>query len=170
MIGETWWLLLILLLVLSVAMRYDILLFLTVLLTLGSVASLLSFRYCLHGVIYRRKFKDDHILCDQETDLTIEVTNAKPLPLAWLLVRDTFPAGLSLIVNDAGGDQEIETAPPYLKDMLVLRWYESVQRSYRVRGTRRGVYTFGSASITSGNLFGLERKRMTIDRPDRLGG
>ena len=168
MIGDAWWMLLILLFILSVTMRHDVLAFLTVLLALGSGASLLSFRHCLRGVTYRRRFQDDYIFPGEETELTIEVTNAKPLPLPWLLIRDRLPSGLVLIAETAGDGQAIETSPPDLRDLLVLRWYESVEHTYRVRGHRRGVYTFDAASLTSGSLFGLAQKTERVDRQDRL--
>jgi uncharacterized protein (DUF58 family) len=168
MIGEMWWMLLLFLFVLSVTLRYDVLLFSTVLLALASGASLLSFRTCLRGVVYRRRFKDEHIFCGEETDMTIEVTNAKPLPLAWLLIRDRFPPGLSLIVDDVAGGEQRETSPPSLRDMLVLRRYERAQRAYRVLGRHRGVYAFDSVTITAGNLFGLEHKSARLDNVDRL--
>ena len=101
-------------------MRYEVLLFFTILLTLASAASWLSFRYCLHGVIYQRRFRDGHIFCGEDTELTVEVRNAKPLPLAWLLIRDRFPPGLCLLVDDREGGGQRETSPPDLKDMLVL--------------------------------------------------
>jgi uncharacterized protein (DUF58 family) len=168
MIGEMWWMLLLLLFVLGVVLRYDVLLFSTLLLALASGASFLSFRYCLHGIVYRRRLKDGHIFCGEETDLTIQVTNAKPFPLSWLLIRDRFPPGLVLIVDDVAGDGQRETSPPDLRDMLVLRRYERSQRTYRVRGHRRGVYTFGSVTVTAGNLFGLEHKSTRLGSVDHL--
>jgi uncharacterized protein (DUF58 family) len=168
MVGEPWWLLIILLAVTSVIVRSDILAFLTVLLALGSTVGALSYRYCLHGVTYRRRFTDNRIFSGEETDLTIEVRNAKPLPLAWLLVREHLPEGLSLVVEDRGEGTEIETSPLALRDVLVLRWYESVERSYRLRGHRRGVYTFDRAELAAGNLFGLEQRQARVVQVDRL--
>ncbi len=168
MIGEPWWLFLALVFALSLATRQGVLLFLAVLLALGSGVSLLSHRFSLHGVLYRRRLGDSHIFCGEETELAIEVTNAKPMPLAWLLVRDPFPPGLGLIVRDHRDGHDLETAPLELRELMVLRWYESARRTYRVRGYRRGVYTFGSAHMTSGSLFGLEQKTRLIDQADRL--
>jgi uncharacterized protein (DUF58 family) len=168
MISKGWWTLLGALFLLSLVLRYDLLFLFTILLGLASGASILWSRYCLHGVTYRRKLKDDRIFSGEETDLAVEVTNAKPLPLAWLLIRDEFPKDVSLLTGMLGTAEQQETAVLSLTDMLSLRWYERVQRIYRVRGDRRGVYEFGPASITSGDIFGFGDKQALIETKDRL--
>ncbi len=168
MVSESWWLLIILLAVASLIVRSEILAFLTVLLALGSAVATLSHRYALHGVTYRRHFGDVRIFSGEETELTIEVRNIKPLPLAWLLVREHLPEGLSLVVEDRGEGTEIETSSLILRDVLVLRGYESVERSYRVRGHQRGVYAFDRAELTAGSLFGLEQQGRRVPQVDRL--
>jgi len=166
--GDLWWLFLLLLLVLSLVTRQGALILLTVLLALGAVLSWLSYRLGLYGVRYTRSLRDRRIFCNQETELAIEVTNAKPLPLAWLLVRDRFLRGLGLVVQDRSHGEDLETSPPELRELIVLRGHESARRTYRVRGYRRGVYTFGTATMTSGALFGLQQKRETFERLDHL--
>jgi len=168
MTSKGWWTLLGILFVLSLALRYDMLFLFTVLLTFASGASVLWFRFCLHGVTYRRSFKVDRLFPGEETQLTIEVTNAKPLPLAWLLIRDGFPREVSLLTGVLGTSEPPEGPVFSLTDMLALRWYERVHRIYRVRGDRRGVYPFGPASITSGDIFGFGTKRAVVEHVDRL--
>jgi uncharacterized protein (DUF58 family) len=146
----------------------DVLAFLSLLLLLGSIVAAVSYHYSLHGVTYRRRLGDERIFSGEETELAIEVRNAKPMPLAWLLVRDALPEGLSLVSEDRSEGTEIETSPAVLRDVLVLRWYESVERAYRVRGHRRGIYTFNRAELAAGSLFGLEQRQMRVDRVDRL--
>jgi uncharacterized protein (DUF58 family) len=163
-----WWILLGILFVLSLALRYDMLFLFTVLLVMASAASVLWYRYCLHGVTYRRRLRDERVFHGEETDLVIEVTNAKPLPLAWLLIRDRFPKEVSLLTGVLGTTEQQETSVLSLTDMLALRWYERVQRVYRIRGDRRGVFTFGPAGITSGDIFGFGHKYAQIERTDRL--
>ena len=168
MVSESWWLLVILLVVGSLVVHSDVLAFLALLLVLGSIVAAVSYHYCLHGVTYRRRLGDERIFAGEGTELAIEVRNAKPMPLSWLLVRDTLPEGLSLVVEDRSEGNEIETSPAVLRDVLVLRWYESVERAYRVRGHRRGIYTFDRAELVSGSLFGLEQRQMQVERIDRL--
>ena len=99
MIGPNWWFFLIVLGIVSLIMHYNLLFLFVLLLALASAAVVLWSRYCLHGVTYRRRLKDERIFYGEETELTIEVTNAKPLPLAWLGILDRFPSNLALVTG-----------------------------------------------------------------------
>ena len=179
MIGPRWWLLVMILIVLSLFMRYDLLFLFALLLALGAASALLWSHFCMHSLTYQRKLKNDRIFCGQETALSIVVTNAKPLPLAWLWISDQFPPGLSLITGKLAGlatsgngennvhEQEGERFS-YLYDLMSLRWYERVQRTYRVRGDKRGAYYFGPAALMSGDLFGFEKKYRRETQRTRL--
>jgi uncharacterized protein (DUF58 family) len=175
MADKRWWSLLGLLFVLSLVLRHEMLFLFAILLTLASGASVLWFRYCLHGVTYKRRLKDERIFGGEETELTIDVVNAKPLPLPWLLIRDRFPKEITLLTGALDGAQQREAAAQQqetsvlnLTDLLALRWYERVQRTYRVRGEQRGAFTFGPAAITAGDIFGFGRKQAHIETTDRL--
>jgi uncharacterized protein (DUF58 family) len=182
MMYKLWWGFLALLFVLSIALNYNTLFFFALLLSLTVGVSTLWFRFCLHGVAYRRRLQDRRVFYGQETRLTIEITNAKPLPLAWLLVRDRFPKGVSLLTGalESVHEHDIERsmepqagvqAPDLassLTDVLSLRWYERVQRTYRIQGHRRGTYTFGPAQLASGDVFGFARKWILVEDLDDL--
>ena len=99
MTNKNWWTFLAALFGLSVLLRHRGLFFFSALLALASGASVLWYRYCLHGVSYRREFKAQHIFSGEETELRIEVTNAKPLPLPWLMIRDGFPRDVALLTG-----------------------------------------------------------------------
>jgi len=88
MIGNLWWLLLMAFLGLSLAQRHGGLFLFTVLLLLATGASALWARYCLAGVGYRRQLASNRLAFGEETELTVEIVNAKPLPLAWLQAHD----------------------------------------------------------------------------------
>jgi uncharacterized protein (DUF58 family) len=168
MAGQAWWALLILLTLVSLVTRSSVLAFLILLLALASAASLISLRYGLRRVRYRRRFEDDRVFPGEETGMTIEVRNDKPFPVAWLLVRDPLPEGLTLVVHDRRAGRDVETSPSMLRDLLVLRWYESVERTYRLRAYQRGVYAFEGAELASGSLFGLDVCRAAVGTADQL--
>src|SRR5579859_2170186 len=48
-------------------------------------------RYCLLGLGYRRSLGQARAMFGEEVELTLEIVNDKPLPLAWLEVEDTVP-------------------------------------------------------------------------------
>jgi len=172
MFRRQWWVLLGILLLVGLALRSSLFFLFAILLALASGTSALWSRYCLNAVTYRRSFSDARIFYGEETRLTIEVTNAKPLPLAWLLIRDSFPKDVTLLTGELEAEREEpeqpERSPAHLTDILALRWYERVRRTYRIRGDNRGLYRFGPVSLSSGDLFGFGRKSATFERQDHL--
>jgi len=172
MFGRRWWVLIGILLFIGLLLRSSLFFLFMILLALASGTSALWSRYCLDAVTYRRSFTDSRILYGEETRLTIEVTNAKPLPLAWLLIRDSFPKDVALLTGELEAEQEEpeqpERSPAHLTDILALRWYERVRRTYRIRGDNRGLYSFGPATLASGDLFGFGRKSAVFEKQDYL--
>lgn len=173
MFGRRWWVFLGVLLLIGLVLRSNSFFLFVALLALSAAASLLWSRYCLTAVTYRRRLSDNRIFYGEETRLTVEVTNAKPLPLAWLLLRDGFPRNVTLLTGELESPQEDEqeqTEKPvaHLTDVLALRWYERVRRTYRVRGDHRGLYLFGPVHLSSGDLFGFQRKSEMRDGQDAL--
>ncbi|NLD44477.1 MAG: DUF58 domain-containing protein [Chloroflexi bacterium] len=151
-----WWSVLVILLILALIFRRGALAVFSFILLLATLASELWARYSLSNVTYRRVLGDAQISFGEETTLTLEFTNAKPLPLAWLLVRDRYPRGVNLLTEaiqaGATGQQE------FLLTMVALRWYERLRRIHRVQGPRRGVFQFGPAQLSSGDVFGFRRQ------------
>ena len=94
--GGLWWAFLGALLILAVLNQRGTLALLVLVLALASGASELWARHCLTNVTYRRRLGRDHLAYGEATTLTLEFTNAKPLPLPWLLVRDRYPAPVTL--------------------------------------------------------------------------
>ncbi len=175
MIGPRWWLFLGVLALISLFMRYDLLFFFVLLLALASGSALLWARYCMHGLTYERKLSHERIFSGEETRLTVQVTNAKPLPLTWLWISDRFPQNLALVTGrlaqveqsqGSPGDQEERVM--FLHDLMSLRWYERVQRTYRLRGIKRGMYELGPVTLLSGDLFGFEQKYKQTEETTRL--
>jgi len=94
MFTQGWLLLAWFLLAVGVATRHAFA-FLLGLVVLGSAAaSYLWDRYCLARVEYRRTFTPRRAFYGETVTFTMEVTNRKPLPLAWLEVVDELPQQL----------------------------------------------------------------------------
>ncbi|MFO7696450.1 MAG: DUF58 domain-containing protein, partial [Anaerolineae bacterium] len=188
MTNKSWWTFLGILFAISLALRANpgpatALFLFAVLLSIASGASMLWYRFCLRGVTYQRTLEQERIFCGEETNLTIKVTNAKPLPLAWLLIRDSFPKDVLLLTGALRSlDRSVDHSLPEpngsgfnladsvssLTDVLSLRWYERVQRTYRISSQKRGVYAFGPVDLTSGDIFGFGQKSACIETQDRL--
>ena len=123
-------------------------------------------RYALHGVRYERAFSETRAFVGETVDLTLQVVNRKPLPLAWLRIEDSFPLEVPLV------DQKLRPAPIPLMGILThlasLGWYERVSWRYQLRPDRRGFYFFGPARLRSGDVFGLFSREAQTREVDRL--
>jgi uncharacterized protein (DUF58 family) len=157
-----WSALLIVFFLVAIALRRDLLAIFAAVLALATGASALWARYCLTNLSYRRRLGSHAINLGEETTLTLEFENAKPLPLAWVLVHDPFPTSVDLLTGPLQYHPPGEEAA--LVSLLSLKWYERVTRVHRIRGTRRGRYDFGPPAISSGDMFGYQRR--TAEGPD----
>ena len=163
--SPAWNFLLIILFILSLALRHELLFFFAILLALASLASRLWMRYCLEAVTYKRTLGNTRLNFGEETDLTIEVTNAKLLPLAWLMALDKYPQDVTLLTKRPDKD---EPQIRFLSNLMALRWYERVRRIYRIRGDKRGEFVFGPADVTSGDVFGFAWRHKDAPETDTL--
>ncbi len=161
--SPAWYALLIILFIISLAARYELLFFFVLLMALASLASKLWMRYCLAGVTYQRRFGNTHINYGEETELIIDVANAKPLPLAWLQVLDLFPPDVTMV-----GRPEEEGPLRILVNLMAMSWYERVQRTYKIRGDKRGEFAFGPADVISGDIFGFYWRSKSEPKVDKL--
>ncbi len=159
-------LMLVLLLGLSFIINNPLLLLLDVLVLIVLGASWLWGRFCLVGVTYARRFATTHFNFGEETDLWIEVVNAKPLPLTWLRTEDAFPNELK--VQSAELSYVGHEKKQSLINLYSLRWYERVRRRYRVVGRQRGVFQVGPVNVLSGDLFGFRLRRSEMDYQHRV--
>ncbi len=166
MIGEAWWAIIAILALISVVMRQSQLFLMTLLLAIVGGASYLWTKYCLAGVSYRRRFGATRLFYGEETDLDVEITNAKPLPLAWLRADDGFPEDVKLL----NGRLRYSHLPRRrrLVNLLSLRWYEMVTRHYRLKAVQRGAWEFGPLELESGDIFGLALKAKQLPETETL--
>ncbi|MBX3014014.1 MAG: DUF58 domain-containing protein [Caldilineaceae bacterium] len=151
---------------LSVVLRQELLLLISVLLWLVAGAATLWARYALVALTYRRHLAAPRLYWGEETDLRIEVVNAKPLPLPWLRIDDAIPASLAMTSQQL--EEETSGEMRRLVTVLSLRWYERVIRRYRVRGIQRGMWNFGPAQLRSGDIFGFDIRRVVDETPTTL--
>jgi uncharacterized protein (DUF58 family) len=165
-VGRFWWVLIGVLAFLSVLMRHNLLFLMSLFLALIGGVSLLWARVCLEAVSYRRRFASTRLFYGEETEVTVEITNAKPLPLAWLRAEDEIPAALEL--PTAHLVSGYRPGRKRLVNLLSMRWYERVTRRYRVRGMRRGAWQWGPVEVASGDLFGFSLRRETLPESETV--
>ncbi|MEZ4862343.1 MAG: DUF58 domain-containing protein [Caldilineaceae bacterium] len=147
-----------LLALLSVFLRQELLLLISIFLALLVGAASLWSHFCLVALSYQRRLGVTHLYLGEETTLDMEIVNAKPLPLPWLRVDDAMPQ--TLLFSSQQLEEEKDGEQRRLVTVLSMRWYERVIRRYRVRGMKRGVWSLGPAQIRSGDIFGFDIRRL----------
>ncbi|MDI6772443.1 MAG: DUF58 domain-containing protein [bacterium] len=133
---------------------------------LGAGTSYLSHRYCLHSVEFRRSFVPRRAFHGEEITLTLEVTNRKPLPLAWLEVTDELPE--EVVPRRGRIIPSLRQRRQHLVHLFSLRWYERVRRRVTITCMARGYFPLGPARLRSGDLFGLTSQGRTLEGADYL--
>jgi uncharacterized protein (DUF58 family) len=166
MTSSYWSYLILALFVASVAARNGLLFLIAVLLALILLASRVWNRYGLAEVTYRRRLGATHLNFGEETDLWIEIVNAKPLPLAWLRADDEQPVKVQMLTGKVATSHKPTRA--VLTNLISLRWYERVTRHYRLRGAQRGAHEFGPVELQTGDIFGFSQQRLRFDEIQTL--
>ncbi len=161
-----WWLLLIILFVVSVTLRLNLLLLVTFLMGLLLGAAWLWQKYSLDALTYVRRFDKTRLFYGETTELFLQVTNAKPLPLPWLRAEDEFASALEVTPEKAV--YSFRSGRRILHNMLSLRWYERVTRRFAVQGTQRGAWRFGPTTLVTGDLFGFTTRHMELRQTDTI--
>jgi uncharacterized protein (DUF58 family) len=101
-----------------------------------------------------------------ELEIVMSVTNDKILPLLWLRIRDRWPSGVEPLgftlwrPASQGSRAFVQT--------VSVRWYERLQRRYRVRCTARGFYRFGPVELEAGDPFGIAGVSRRLEAREEL--
>ncbi|MSQ32260.1 MAG: DUF58 domain-containing protein, partial [Dehalococcoidia bacterium] len=154
------------LLILSVVLRQTPILLIALLLFLASGAARLWAKNALYKVEYGRKLSATRAFYGETVTLEIRLANRKILPLPWAQIQDEVPEGLTYPkgkISNSGKPERLT-----LTNFLTLGWYYSLTRKYPIECTRRGYYTFGPATIRSGDLFGFSQTESFEPKVDQL--
>ncbi len=123
-------------------------------------------RYALDRMEYKRSFSVNRAFFGETINLELGIANLKILPVPWLHIRDEVPEELTFLKG--------VTTPTHkpsrltLPNFLSLGWYHRITRRYPIQCLRRGYFSFGPATIRSGDLFGFFNKQLTEEKIDRL--
>jgi uncharacterized protein (DUF58 family) len=151
--GRTGWTAAVVILVLALFTRNSLIFTMALILGLLGLVVWLWSRYSLSEVTYRRRFDVERLFFGEETDLRLEVTNAKPLPLAWLRCEDDIPIALDLKPDERA--RHYLPSRRVLVNLFSLGLYQRVIRRYTVTGTQRGAWRFGPVQLVCGDIFGF---------------
>jgi uncharacterized protein (DUF58 family) len=122
-------------------------------------------RLSLMQVSGKRALKETRLFPGDRTELRLEVVNRKILPLPWVEIEDAVPPGLlaeqlppSALRPDLGS----------LLRSSSLLWYRRAKWKVFLQAGKRGLYSLGPLSISSGDPFGFYRRRAVFPQPDSI--
>src|SRR5512139_2839185 len=120
----------------------------------------------LYGLHYRRSLSETRAFLGETITLTLEARNLKLLPVTWLQVLDIFPSTLPMddqqvLVNGATNLGEFTT-------FWSLGAFGRLRRRFTVHCNQRGYHTYGPATLTTGDAFGMFNRRGTLPEQERL--
>jgi uncharacterized protein (DUF58 family) len=123
-------------------------------------------RLSLFGLHYSRHFSETRAFMGETIELTLEVRNQKFLPLTWLEVVDIFSATLPL-----GGGEVVLNRATNLGEFRTF-WmpgaFQRLTRHFTIQCTQRGYHTYGPATISTGDGFGLFSRRVRGGERNRV--
>ncbi len=151
---------------LGVLFRQDALVVMSTILLMVIAVAWVWNRYALRSVRYQRHFSERRAFVGEEVTLSVQVTNGKRLPVAWLKAEDELPLALPLI-NERLAPSHKETVG-YLVNLYSLRWRERVTRRFRIACVQRGFYTFGPVRLQASDVFGLFSASEVDEKEDTL--
>lgn len=164
--GRTGWTAAVLILFISLITRNSLIFTMALILGLMGTVVWLWSRFSLAEVTYRRRFVVDRLFYGERTDLLLEVTNAKPLPLAWLRCEDDIPLALELSPDERV--RHYQTNRRVLISLFSLGLYQRVIRRYTVTGTQRGAWKYGPAKLVCGDIFGFRSQQVDLHATNLL--
>ena len=123
-------------------------------------------RLSLFGLHYQRHFSETRAFLGEQIHLTLEVRNQKFLPLTWLGISDIFSQTLPLdrgevVLNRASNLGEFHT-------FWMPLAFQRLTRHFTIQCTQRGYHTYGPATISTGDGFGLFSRKALASKQDRI--
>ncbi|HET7028522.1 MAG TPA: hypothetical protein VFI28_12585, partial [Candidatus Limnocylindrales bacterium] len=104
----------------------------------------------LRNVRYSRTLGRSVLVVGDEAPLTVEIWNAKRLPLPWLTADDRASGNASIVEREFVVVEDFGLA---LRNAWTLAPRERVARHFTLRAERRGVLELGPVQLAAGDLF-----------------
>lgn len=161
-----WYVLAAILLIVSVVTRQPLAFLMALFALVIGLVPELWYRYALSNLVVRQQLDRRRVFFGETTTLSLSVENQKLLPLPWLEVEDELPAQLSLLTGRAQPSYKVNRVT--LLNTFSLWSYQRLTRRYRLRCMGRGIYTFGPATLRSGDPFGWLTRETRVTARETL--
>lgn len=167
MVGESWLLITLTLLIVSLITQQTPLLLVTLLVFLTGLLIRIWSHYALAGVIHEHGLSNEYAFFGDMVDVEVSVTNRKILPLPVVEIGLEAPEELRVrhgSVTPAAGD----AFRVNLFSLFSMGWYRKVTRRYQIECSKRGYYIFGPSFMTVRDPFGFTSQEAEGYQMDRL--
>jgi uncharacterized protein (DUF58 family) len=118
----------------------------------------------LRNVRYARSLGRPVLVAGDEVPLTIEVWNAKRLPLPWLRADDRASRNASILERELVPLEDFGLA---LRNAWTLAPRERVARHFTLRAERRGVVELGPVRLSAGDLLARPADSAIVENVER---
>ncbi len=116
-------------------------------------------RLSLLHVSCRRLIKTHRLFPGDQSELTLQVVNRKPLPLPWVEIEDHIPRTLA---DETLARSSRSPDSCSLVRSSSLLWYRRAKWNFKLHAQKRGYYHFGPISLRSGDPFGFYKRRIEV--------
>ncbi|GIP40385.1 hypothetical protein J31TS4_36650 [Paenibacillus sp. J31TS4] len=118
-------------------------------------------RYSLRGLSVSRTFSEQAVTEGDEVEMVERIANRKPLPLPWIKLESAIHAHLrfrkQFHVDISGGELFQNHS-----SVFSLMPYKQITRRHQIRCMRRGYYQLNTATLTCGDVLGLQSGHVTL--------
>ena len=166
MLGRAWLFIALGILAAAVALQHALLLLIAMFFFIASGVARLWARYALERVEYSRRLSATKVFFGETITMDMRLSNAKILPMPWVRVQDDVPEDLTFLTTRTSPGHK--TGRSFLSSFMSLMWYHRLTRRFPVQCLRRGYFSFGPATVRSGDLFGFFHREIEEDKRDHL--
>lgn len=122
-------------------------------------------RLSLAGVNYKRLLSERRVFPGEQIEFKLRLENRKLLPLPWIQVSDEIPSGLT---SDVSFPPSSRPGFCLLSKGAALLWYTGISWKQVLHCQRRGYYSLGPFTMTSGDIFGFYSRSVTMPLLDHV--
>jgi uncharacterized protein (DUF58 family) len=91
--------------------------------------------------VHSRRTLPSRAFLGEDVKVQLELSNLGRLPVVWLHIHESFPYELAV--------------PSFYQRVISLRSHERSRFAYTLKARKRGYYSIGPLSVSSGDIFGL---------------
>jgi uncharacterized protein (DUF58 family) len=167
LVGESWLLITLTLLIVSLITQQVPLLLVTFLVFLTGLLIRIWSHFALARVSHEHQLSSERAFFGDTVTVEVSVSNRKMLPLPVVEVGLEAPEELKVL----RGSVIPSATDPFrinLSSFLSMGWYHKVTRLYQIECSKRGYYTFGPSYITAKDPFGFTSQEAASDKTDKL--